>query len=468
MRVTWPSLWFPQLALWLLACSSSPAPGSQTGSGGNIGSGGVAVGSGGSSPSGGSTGASGNTGSSTGGAGSGGSMAGSTGGASGASGEGSGGDAGNSTGGTSGAAGSGGGAAGGKAAGGTGGGSAGGPATGGMSGGMGGGAGPVVTPVNLPNNKPGIGFDDLRYSPELKKVLVPAGRSGDLDLVDPQSNDVTTISGFSASTGFMLGKHRVGSTSADYGAGKIFAIDNETKTVRVVDPTTKMITSSTMLAAAPDYVRWVEATRELWVTMPQNPGVTVPTPQIEVLTVPDSGAPMHALNITFPASGPEALAIDIMRHRAYTNNGTGGHTYAVDLMTHAVVETWQNGCSGLTVDLELDETRGFLMVACASGRLAVLDVAHAGAQLGEVTMVGMGVDVSAYNPTLHHAYLAGQDSADLSIIAISAAGKPTLLGKVATANGSQMVAADEFGNAWVGDPAAGRLLKIRDTYAATP
>jgi hypothetical protein len=83
-------------------------------------------------------------------------------------------------------------------------------------------------------------------------------------------------------------------------------------------------------------------------------------------------------------------------------------------------------------------------------------------------MVGMGVDVSAYNPTLHHAYLAGQDSADLSIIAISAAGKPALLGKVPTANGSQMVAADEFGNAWVGDPAAGRLLKVRDTYAATP
>jgi len=302
----------------------------------------------------------------------------------------------------------------------------------------------------------------------LKKLLVPAGRTGDLDLVDPQSNEVTTISGFSASTGFMLGKHRVGSTSADYGGSKIFAIDNETKTVRGVDLTTKMITSSTMLTAAPDYVRWVEATRELWVTMPQNPGVTVPTPEIEVLTVPASGVPVHSLNITFPASGPEALSIDGTRHRAYTNNGTGGHTYAIDLMTHAVVETWQNGCAGLTVDLELDEARGFLMVMCAAGRLAVLDVAHAGAQLGEITMVGMGVDVSAYNSTLHHAYLAGQDSADLSIIAISAAGKPTLLGKVPTAKGSQMVEADEFGNAWVGDPGAGRLLKVRDTYAATP
>jgi len=461
MPMTSPRLWYPQVVFCgLLACSSSPATGPRTGSGGTIGSGGAAAGSGGSSPSGGNPGMAGKPGS--GGSGTAGSTTTSTGGT---SGDGTGGDAGNSTGGSTGAAGSGGGAGGTTGGGGAGGG----PATGGKAGGTGaGGGGPVVTPVNLPNNKPGIGFDDLRYSPELKKLLVPAGRTGELDLVDPQSNEVTTISGFSASTGFTLGKHRVGSTSADYGGGKIFAIDNETKTVRVVDPTTNMITSSTMLTAAPDYVRWVETTRELWVTMPQNPGVTVPTPEIEVLKVPDSGPPTHALNITFPASGPEALSIDITRHRAYTNNGTGGHTYAIDLMTHAVVETWQNGCSGLTVDLELDEARGFLMVACASGRLAVLDVAHAGASLGEVTMVGMGVDVSAYNPALHHAYLAGQDSADLSIIAISAAGKPTLLGKVPTANGSQMVAADEFGNAWVGDPGAGRLLKVRDTYAATP
>jgi hypothetical protein len=266
---------------------------------------------------------------------------------------------------------------------------------------------------------------------------------------------------------FTLGKHRSGSTSADYGAGKIFAIDNETKTVRVVDPAAKMITSSATLAAAPDYVRWVETTHEIWVTMPQNPGVSVTTPEIEVLTLPDTGPPAHSLNITFPATGPEALYIDDKRQRAYTNNGFGGNTYAVDLMTHKVVETWKNGCTALTVDLEFDDARAFLMVACAAGRLAVLDVANGGKQLGEITMVGMGVDVCAYNPTLHHMYLAGQDSADLSIIGISAAGVPSLLGTIATAKGSQMVASDDYGNAWVGDPGAGRVLKVRDTYPAT-
>ena len=105
-------------------------------------------------------------------------------------------------------------------------------------------------------------FDDLTYSPELKKLIVPAGRTEPVDLVDPKTLEVTVISGFTATTMFTLGKHRSGPTSADYGAGEIFAIDNESKTVRVDDLATNMVTSMAMLAAAPDYVRWVETTHD--------------------------------------------------------------------------------------------------------------------------------------------------------------------------------------------------------------
>ena len=200
--------------------------------------------------------------------------------------------------------------------------------------------------------------------------------------------------------------------------------------------------------------------------MPQNPGVSVTNPEIEVFSVADGAAPVHAADIPFPATGPEALFIDNPRMRAYTNNGFGGNTYAVDLKTRQVAETWKNGCAQLTVDLEFDDARGFLMVACAAGRLAVLDVANGGKQLGEL-MTGKGIDVCAYNPVLHHIYMAGQDSQDLSIVGISAAGVPTLLGKIKTAAGSQMVASDEYGNAWVGDPGGGRLLKVQDIYPAS-
>jgi hypothetical protein len=37
--------------------------------------------------------------------------------------------------------------------------------------------------IDLPAGKPGIGFDDLQYSPRLKKVLAPGGRRGKLYLI---------------------------------------------------------------------------------------------------------------------------------------------------------------------------------------------------------------------------------------------------------------------------------------------
>ena len=104
----------------------------------------------------------------------------------------------------------------------------------------------MVTPVPLPNSAPGIGFDDLRYAPMLRKVLAPAGRSGNLDLVDRDTLNVTAIGGFSMSTTFAVGSHLAGCTSADEGNGVLYAIDHETQSLRVVDPASGSTVASTM------------------------------------------------------------------------------------------------------------------------------------------------------------------------------------------------------------------------------
>src|SRR5262245_36748624 len=52
---------------------------------------------------------------------------------------------------------------------------------------------PAGQRASLPGGDKGIGFDDLRYSPALHRVLVPAGRTGTLDLVDPDTMNVTSI-----------------------------------------------------------------------------------------------------------------------------------------------------------------------------------------------------------------------------------------------------------------------------------
>ena len=79
---------------------------------------------------------------------------------------------------------------------------------------------PESATVKLPGTPPGIGFDDLRYSPSLHRVLVPAGRSGRLNLIDSDTLAVTTIAGFSATPEYR-GGHDEGPTSVDEAHGAL-------------------------------------------------------------------------------------------------------------------------------------------------------------------------------------------------------------------------------------------------------
>src|SRR5438552_17597143 len=73
------------------------------------------------------------------------------------------------------------------------------------------GSSPAGTRVALPDGSPGIGFDDLRYSATLRRVLVPAGRSGALDLIDPDTLNVVSIGGFGSVAAY-TGGHEDGPT----------------------------------------------------------------------------------------------------------------------------------------------------------------------------------------------------------------------------------------------------------------
>ena len=59
------------------------------------------------------------------------------------------------------------------------------------------------TPLVLPGGEGGIGFDDLWFSAELHRVLVPAGRTGRLDLIDPTTRAIEAVGGFSADEKFV-------------------------------------------------------------------------------------------------------------------------------------------------------------------------------------------------------------------------------------------------------------------------
>lgn len=309
-----------------------------------------------------------------------------------------------------------------------------------------------TTPLAISNGSDGIGFDDLGFSPELHKVIVPAGRTGKVVLIDSASKQMEEIGGFSSQTSFG-GGHSEGVTSADVGRGGIFATDRDEKTVDLVDPVSKQIVAKTKLAAGPDYVRYVAATNEVWVTEPR-------ASQIEIFMLPQRGfpEPVHAATISIPG-GPESLVIDNPRGRAYTNLWSDT-TVAIDLRKRAIVGQWKNGCRG-SRGIALDGARGFLFVGCEEGKLESLSLKD-GNRLGEASS-GEGVDIVAYAPSLHHAYLPGGDSATMAVIGISASGKPTVLATVTTAKDSHCVTTDDLSNAYICDPRSGQLLVFHDS-----
>ena len=124
------------------------------------------------------------------------------------------------------------------------------------------------TKLALPGGDGGIGFDDMMFSPSLHRVIAPAGRTGKLDLIDPKTQKIESVSGFSTEADKFGGGHGEGTTSADTGGGFVFASDRSRTEVEIVDPKTSKIVGNVKLAGGPDYVRWVEPANEVWVTEP--------------------------------------------------------------------------------------------------------------------------------------------------------------------------------------------------------
>ena len=319
------------------------------------------------------------------------------------------------------------------------------------------GAAGTVTPLSLPGGEGGIGFDDLRFSADLHQLLVPAGASGRLDLVDPKTQGISEIAGFSTAPQRERG-HSQGTTSADSGDGLVFASDRTAGTLVIVDPGAKRIVSSVKLGGAPDYVRWVAPLREVWVS---EPGSKV----IETFRLDRKGSPvLTRVGSIAVADGPESLEIDPTRRRAYTNTWHDA-TFAIDLTSRTIVARWSNGCEGAR-GLALDVAHGFAFVGCKEGKAVVLDVEHGGKVLGHAP-AGKGVDVIAFATGLSHLYVPGAEAARLTVIGIDGRGRPEVLGSAETAPDAHCVATDDSGSAYVCDPGKGRLLVFRDPYPAT-
>ena len=168
----------------------------------------------------------------------------------------------------------------------------------------------AVSPQPFPGGSQGIGFDDLGFAPALRKVMVPGGWTGKLALIDPDSQKIEIIGGFSEGAGYS-GGHGEGITSADACRGLMYVTDRSGKLLDIVDPQANKIVASARLASGPDYVRFVRDTNEVWVTEPGAERI-----EIFTLSSENNAVPTHSGFIAV-LGGPESLVIG--RGRAFTH-----------------------------------------------------------------------------------------------------------------------------------------------------
>jgi DNA-binding beta-propeller fold protein YncE len=241
----------------------------------------------------------------------------------------------------------------------------------------------------------------------------------------------------------------------DEGLGKLYVSDRTSQSLWIVDSGSAAIAGKVALAAEPDYVRFVAATSELWVTEPS-------ADQLEIFSLSDSVGPRSVARVPLK-NGPESLVIDALRGRAYAHRWQAT-SVVFDLKTRALVAEWPNGCAA-SRGIALDEKRGWLFVACGEGRVSVLDVANGGKTLSTLTR-GSGFDVIGYSAGLGHLYLAGGRCACLVTLGVDTQGTLGFLGRADAPASTHCTVADDHRHAWLCDPAGGRLLRYDDAYPA--
>jgi DNA-binding beta-propeller fold protein YncE len=321
-----------------------------------------------------------------------------------------------------------------------------------------------VKPLALPGASGSVTLDYIAYDSASQRLWVPAGNTGRVDVIDATSDRVQAIGGFPVANVELRGKPRkMGPSSVAVGEGVAYVGSRANSEVCAIDGRTLkrgdcigFAPASGGMAAAPDGLIYIKATRELWGTSGAPPiGVSAPDHSIKIFSASPPGHLAPAGKVALPASA-EGYAVDNGRGLFYTNLEETGQTVAIDVKKRAIVSTWRS-CddpSGVAVDTR----RRFVFVAC-SDRVMVLDTRRGGRMVGSLA-AGAGVDNFDYSELTGLLYVASAEAAHLTIAHIDDLGKPRTLAIVPTTKGTRSVVAGGGGSAYLIDPLNGNILKV--------
>lgn len=296
--------------------------------------------------------------------------------------------------------------------------------------------------IELPEAEHPTNFDDLTYSSRLQRVLVPALDAG-LYLVDTATGDATRFEGLGAVY------------SAAEGDGMVLVADRDRSNISMVDPASGRVVASAATVAPPDYVRYVPATGEVWVTEKGNrAGI-----EIFAMGTPDAPTLFSAAFVSIPG-GPEGLVTSTRRRRGYTQ-ASDGSVVVIDADRRELVGRWGTGCGDTHGIPALDEQRGLLLAGCASdGKGVLLDVDHDGTRVGTYSVEGE--EALMANAPGGHFYLRADPGPEIATLEATPEGNLELIRMAASPEAGHCLTADDLGHYWACDQDGGKLLRYTD------
>jgi DNA-binding beta-propeller fold protein YncE len=314
--------------------------------------------------------------------------------------------------------------------------------------------GPPTTSLALPGAPPdGIVLDYLAVDRGRHRVWVPAGGTGNADVIDTSTLEIRRVEGFPTAEVERHGKKlRIGPSSATVGDGVVYIGNRGDSSVCAVEATALTRGGCVTLPSMPDGLAFIARTKEVWVTAPRDRSIVI-------LDVSTPMRPRLAGSLKLDGR-PEGFAVDDARGLFYTNLEDQDRTLRIDTSTRKVTAAWRPACGERGPrGLAIDTREQLLMVACTD-HVVVLAAGTDGRILSKLD-TGEGVDNFDYLPEKRRLYVAAGGVATLTVARMEASGSLERITTRPTARGARNVVATDEGVAYVADGRGGRILVLR-------
>lgn len=302
------------------------------------------------------------------------------------------------------------------------------------------------TPLVLPGGPGNIGMDYLAYDPGTGRLWVPAGNTGQVDVIETATRQLQSIKGLPV---VARGNRTVGPSSATVGDGIVYVGNRADSNVCAFDSRSLQRGACVQLDSLPDGIAYVSTTREIWVTAPRD----------KELIILDASGKALTVKSKIPLEGqPEGYAVDSGRGLFYTNLEDKDATLVLDVRSKKVTARFQPKCGEAGPrGIVLDEKSRQIFVACTDH---VVSLSGLDGSLLAQAQTGAGVDNIDYLPSRRMLYVASGKTSTLSLFQVSDKGALQPVATAETAAGGRVVMVDSKGTAFVPDSAGGRLIVV--------